>query len=186
MSTINTIQSTTLSVELKIKEMQETYNVLEEHRIQVSILEMFSSEMKRENGEVDGGAFSWNHTWSIERCPVAQLNSPLMKNVTQDVSYFLLYFDFSSHIFPLPLLNAKLIFSVFISNLFLFSLLVIFLKKNSSTQSFLTAICWWRFIWKSDGRSYSARLFIAQKRCTRQKWNSRKWQRTISKSLSRR
>lgn len=58
MSTINTIQSTTLSVELKIKEMQETYNVLEEHRIQVSILEMFSSEMKRENGEVDGGAFS--------------------------------------------------------------------------------------------------------------------------------
>lgn len=36
MSTINTIQSTTLNVELKIKEMQETYNVLEEHRIQVS------------------------------------------------------------------------------------------------------------------------------------------------------
>lgn len=35
MSTINTIQSTTLSVELKIREMQETYNVLEEHRIQV-------------------------------------------------------------------------------------------------------------------------------------------------------
>ncbi|KAL7022048.1 hypothetical protein ACKWTF_012111 [Chironomus riparius] len=34
MSTINRIQSTTLSVELKIKEMQETYNVLEEHRIQ--------------------------------------------------------------------------------------------------------------------------------------------------------
>lgn len=37
MSTINSIQSTTLSVELKIKEMQETYNVLEEHRIQVSL-----------------------------------------------------------------------------------------------------------------------------------------------------
>lgn len=36
MSTINSIQSTTLSVELKIKEMQETFNVLEEHRIQVS------------------------------------------------------------------------------------------------------------------------------------------------------
>jgi hypothetical protein len=36
MSTINSIQSTTLSVELKIKEMQETYNVLEEHRIKVS------------------------------------------------------------------------------------------------------------------------------------------------------
>jgi hypothetical protein len=36
MSTINAIQSTTLSVELKIKEMQETFNVLEEHRIQVS------------------------------------------------------------------------------------------------------------------------------------------------------
>lgn len=35
MSTINTIQSTTLSVELKIRDMQETYNVLEEHSIQV-------------------------------------------------------------------------------------------------------------------------------------------------------
>ncbi|KAG5670791.1 hypothetical protein PVAND_001030 [Polypedilum vanderplanki] len=33
MSTINVIQSTTLTVELKIKEMQETFNVLEEHRI---------------------------------------------------------------------------------------------------------------------------------------------------------
>lgn len=58
MNTINTIQSTTLSVELKIKEMQETYNVLEEHRIQVSILEMFFPEMKRENVEVDDGVFS--------------------------------------------------------------------------------------------------------------------------------
>jgi hypothetical protein len=48
------------------------------------------------------------------------------------------------------------------------------------------AICWWRFIWKSDGKSYLARLFIAQKRCTRQKRNSHKWRRTISKSLSRR
>lgn len=42
MNTINAIQSTTLSVELKIKDMQETYNVLEEHRIQVSIVEMLS------------------------------------------------------------------------------------------------------------------------------------------------
>jgi hypothetical protein len=36
MGTIQAIQSTTLSVELKIKEMQETFNVLEEHRIQVN------------------------------------------------------------------------------------------------------------------------------------------------------
>lgn len=36
MSTINQIQSTTLTVELKIREMQEAYNVLEEHRIKVS------------------------------------------------------------------------------------------------------------------------------------------------------
>lgn len=35
MNAINTIQTTTLSVELKIKEMQETYNVMEEHRIKV-------------------------------------------------------------------------------------------------------------------------------------------------------
>ena len=35
MQTINTIQTTTLTVELKVKEMQETYNVLEEHRIKV-------------------------------------------------------------------------------------------------------------------------------------------------------
>lgn len=38
MSTINTIQSTTSSVELKIRDIQETYNVLEEHRIKVNIL----------------------------------------------------------------------------------------------------------------------------------------------------
>jgi len=44
MSTINRIQSTTLSVELKIKEMQETYNVLEEHRIQVSNLHFTNAE----------------------------------------------------------------------------------------------------------------------------------------------
>jgi hypothetical protein len=36
MGTIQAIQSTTLSIELKIKEMQETFNVLEEHRIQVN------------------------------------------------------------------------------------------------------------------------------------------------------
>lgn len=38
MNTINTIQTTTLSVELKIKEMQETYNVMEEHRIKVNTI----------------------------------------------------------------------------------------------------------------------------------------------------
>lgn len=41
MSTINSIQSTTLTVELKIREMQETFNVLEEHRIQVSAPSVF-------------------------------------------------------------------------------------------------------------------------------------------------
>jgi hypothetical protein len=52
MSTINTIQSTTLSVELKIKEMQETYNVLEEHRIQVRIFLLINFP-----GNVTGNAF---------------------------------------------------------------------------------------------------------------------------------
>lgn len=36
MQTIQTIQSTTLTVELKIHEIQEIYNILEEHRIKVS------------------------------------------------------------------------------------------------------------------------------------------------------
>jgi hypothetical protein len=52
MSTINTIQSTTLSVELKIKEMQETYNVLEEHRIQVRTFLLLNFP-----GNVTGNAF---------------------------------------------------------------------------------------------------------------------------------
>lgn len=52
MSTINNIQSTTLSIELKIREMQETYNVLEEHRIQVSFLKeeiLISGNWEKEN-----------------------------------------------------------------------------------------------------------------------------------------
>lgn len=36
MQTINTIQTTTLTVELRIHEMQEIYNILQEHRIKVS------------------------------------------------------------------------------------------------------------------------------------------------------
>lgn len=89
----------------------------------------------------------------------------------------------SIFIFLLLPLNGKLIFPLlFVSNLFLLT----FLIKKLSTKSFLTAICWWRFIWKSAGKSCSARLFIAQKRCTRPKWSSRKWRRTILKSLSKR
>ncbi|XP_055533348.1 dynein axonemal heavy chain 10 [Wyeomyia smithii] len=40
MQTINTIQTTTLTVELKIHEMQEIYNVLQEHRIKVPFGDM--------------------------------------------------------------------------------------------------------------------------------------------------
>lgn len=70
--------------------------------------------------------------------------------------------------------NGKLIFSVFFSN------------SSQKRCSFLMAICWWHFIWKSDGKSYSARHFIAQKRCTQRKLNFLKWQQTTSKSLSKR
>lgn len=35
MNAIKVIQSTTLSTELQIKEIQETYNILEEHQIKV-------------------------------------------------------------------------------------------------------------------------------------------------------
>lgn len=42
MQTIQTIQTTTLSVELKIHEMQEIYSILEEHRIKVGSL-LFAS-----------------------------------------------------------------------------------------------------------------------------------------------
>lgn len=35
MQTISTIQTTTMTMELRIKEIQETYNVLEEHSIKV-------------------------------------------------------------------------------------------------------------------------------------------------------
>lgn len=37
MQTISTIQSTTLTHEIKIREIQETYTVLSEHNINVSI-----------------------------------------------------------------------------------------------------------------------------------------------------
>lgn len=36
LQTISNIQSLTISVEIKIKEIQETYNVLEEHQLKVS------------------------------------------------------------------------------------------------------------------------------------------------------
>ena len=91
---------------------------------------------------------------------------------------FLLHFStFFSSPLSTPCWNAKLI-------LFPFSFPIP--SHNVSTQSFLTAICWWHFIWKSDGKSCSARRFTARKHCFRQKWNFLKWQRMISKSLSRR
>lgn len=37
METIRNIQSTTISIEIQLHEMQETYSVLEDHTIQVSI-----------------------------------------------------------------------------------------------------------------------------------------------------
>lgn len=40
MSTIETIQTTTLSVEIKIREMQETYSVLEDHKIRFEYTDM--------------------------------------------------------------------------------------------------------------------------------------------------
>ncbi|XP_058811885.1 dynein axonemal heavy chain 10 isoform X1 [Topomyia yanbarensis] len=40
MQTINTIQTTTLTVELRIHEMQETYNILQEHRIKLPFGDM--------------------------------------------------------------------------------------------------------------------------------------------------
>lgn len=41
LQTISNIQSLTISVEIKIKEIQETYNVLEEHQLKVSGVELW-------------------------------------------------------------------------------------------------------------------------------------------------
>lgn len=50
MQTISTIQTTTMTMELRIKEIQETYNVLEEHSIKVR--EHLFKEHKMENEEI--------------------------------------------------------------------------------------------------------------------------------------
>nr|XP_029723837.1 uncharacterized protein LOC115264309 [Aedes albopictus] len=43
MQTINTVQTTTLTVELRIDEMQETYNILQEHKIKLPVSDMVMS-----------------------------------------------------------------------------------------------------------------------------------------------
>lgn len=46
LQTISNIQSLTISVEIKIKEIQETYNVLEEHQLKVSWLRSCQPRLK--------------------------------------------------------------------------------------------------------------------------------------------